>query len=200
MEKLKRYNNATTIFIMIIMSIIVAFDIAFALKIKESRKEIKVIKNKYLNANQEKILSDSLYLQQVKLKFLIEDNIINPSCDTLFNNESKIILLLSPSLCSQCIEKNIMDLNIVSEKIGDDKIVIVGNFNDRRSFNNFLAQFQYNYYQRILLTDFVKIGYLDLKFPVILILDDEYKIKMLFYDYDGNNDVKNLSINEFIKK
>lgn len=82
---------------------------------------------------------------------------------------------------------NIMDLNVVSERISNDRILLVGDFDNIESLQNHLLNINHNY-RSILLSDvinFPKVG-VDLQNPILAVLEPNCTFKLIYVDSKNN--------------
>jgi len=186
MGKLTKAKNRIFWIIIVIVISLTVINFSYMVILKSSRRNIAALHRELSHLSKTISFKDSIVWQQLNLKFLFEKKVNKDACDTLLMNESKIILLFSIKSCRQCIVKNIMDLNIISEKIGKERIILAGDFLDRKSFENYLSNLPYYDFKHILFRDITNLSDLKIDVPVIILLDTNYCIKLLFYDYKEN--------------
>lgn len=95
-----------------------------------------------------------------------------------FFNKNKVVLYISEENCSKCIYESLNYLEILSEKIGKDRIVLIGNYTVKEDFDA-LVKYASNYistniyYKNILNKDFNKD-------PAIFLMNENLEVNSLF--------------------
>jgi hypothetical protein len=198
MGKIASTKNTIVLILLIIVTSLLIIDFLCVLRLKSSNREVATLRYELDLLSERRSFKDSIASRQIELRYLFEKGINKNACDTLLLHESKILLLFGGNTCSQCVIKNIMDLNLISDRIGKDKIIIAGDFADRRAFENYLSKIPYSGFKHILFQDIINLSGIEIKVPIILLLDTNYTIKLLFFDYEENNFEKDLLFNRLI--
>ncbi|MBW6536249.1 MAG: hypothetical protein K0B11_14670 [Mariniphaga sp.] len=198
MGKIASTKNTIVLILLIIVTSLLIIDFLCVLRLKSSNREVATLRYELDLLSERRSFKDSIASRQIELRYLFEKGINKNACDTLLLHESKIFLLFGGNTCSQCVIKNIMDLNLISDRIGKDKIIIAGDFADRRTFENYLSKMPHSGFEHILFQDIINLSGIEIKVPIILLLDTNYTIKLLFFDYEENNFEKDLLFNRLI--
>jgi hypothetical protein len=195
---IKLHNNYFWILILFILSLLI-IDFSFILKLKNSHTKINLLHSELAILAENTLLKDSIAYQQMNFKILFEKNLKENSLELLLMNENKIFLLFDENSCSQCIVQNIMDFNILSEIIGTERIILAGDFSDHNSLEAFMSNLVYDDFKHILLRDIYDSAGLGINVPIVILIDTNYNITSLFFDYKENFFQRNLFFETAIK-
>jgi len=129
-----------------------------------------------------KAANDSLkYLQ---LKQLVNGNYFIPkdlpkSVKECVKNGPKLFLFISEGNCSACIEEILFDLYDL-ENIVKDNLIILGNFNTKKSFDDYISNaFIYNNNNSIYCRD-LNIPEIFKQQPLLFVVDEKYNLLLFF--------------------
>ncbi|MEA1896392.1 MAG: hypothetical protein U9N53_01865 [Bacteroidota bacterium] len=121
----------------------------------------------------------------------------NEELASLLNGENRIIVYFDENVCKSCVLSIVMDLDILAEEIGHDKIILAGSFTDQESLNDFTKNFQSNI-SSIIVNDIKLEGYPS-EGPHIFLVDPELNVK-LFYSPETYPEINDIYFKEILKE
>ncbi len=151
-------------------------------------------KEKYLNQASEKILSLQERINQTNRKSNVQCNFNNTLInDSLFINhnewneyknkhlhKNKLFLFYSEIHCNVCVDIEILNLKELSEKIGNDKIIIITDSNSDKDISLFKKLHQIDFKIFSINTTFLPVEIQHLKAPLYFLMNKSQKTKFSF--------------------
>ncbi len=185
----------------IVILVLILFNILLSLLLNNFKQinNSLVINNKTSNQEIHEI-NDFIY-QRMDIELGIDSMFNKNISDVLLKSGSKICCFISHKHCSQCILRILMDLQMLSSKIGKNRIVIVGDFKDKKEFEENVMNVVPDA-KKILMQNILSIKEMKYIDPVIFILEPDYKIK-LFYCPENLPKIKDLyfsRLKEYFKR
>lgn len=162
-----------------------------------NKKTIKALNFKLVKEQLRSSCKDTLYRKQMETLLLVDQMFNRVAGNSFLDHNSKLLFLFNGSGCKQCILRILMDLNILADEIGRDKIVLVGDFDSAKTFNDYLYNIN-NGFSSVLLKE---IGDVNAKIekPILLILEPGGNPKFVFFNPDEVPSLKNIYFNEILK-
>jgi len=194
MELKNRKSETTFLYLLILILIIINFvTIISILNNRKINREFNSIiaKKQIENDNTREILYKNLEFQLILHRSLNRD-----ICDSVLMNSSKILLLFNGNGCKQCILSLIMDLNILAEKIGKENIILVGDFDNKKTFEDYLLNIN-DGFKSILFKNVFDIQTIKIDKPTLLIIEPDYST-YIFYNPEGEPTVRKKYFEELI--
>lgn len=176
--------------IFLILFIIVVLNIFLNIALNDCRQSKNLMKKTY---NEPQVS-----YMEMKLNLQISKSINKRVCDTLLNKRSKLFLFFNGKGCYQCVERIIMNLNVLADSIKDDKIILVGDFNNINSLNDHLY-FCENNFKKVIVKDLIFGDEIKIDEPVLFIMEPNYNIRFVYLFSDKEFDIK-LYFKDIIKE
>lgn len=182
----KKYN-LWTLFLIALLIVFLLINIVSSIILRKNYRLITGL-NAQINSSQAiSRMKDSSLINQMEFERRFSKNLNINICQSLLNKKSKLLFVFNNNECKQCVIDIIMDLNVLAEKIGRDKIIISANFEDMESFNEYLSGINEDF-KRIILNDLVINQPTKMNNSVLFVLEPDYNIKFVLFinDYDLN--------------
>ena len=198
MEIKNKKSNSTFLWLVVALLILLVFNIVTIIDISNNRKIIcefqSIIAKEQIENNNK---SDIIY-KNMELQLMFNHSLNHDFCDSVLMHESKVLLIFNGNGCNQCILSLIMDLNILSERIGKENVILVGDFDNNKALDDYLLNI-HNDFKSILFKDILNIGSIKIDKPILLIIDPDYNTNFVFYNPEGVPSVKSIYFDELIK-
>jgi len=180
-----------------IVIILIILNIFSSVIFVANKKTINTLNFKIIKEQLKNNEKDTLYIKQMESELFAYRLFNKVASDSLLNHNSKLLFLFNGSGCKQCILRTLMDLNILADEIGRDKIILVGDFVNAKIFNDYLYNIN-NGFNTILLKE---IGVLNAKIekPILLILELGCNTKFVYYNPGEVYCLKNIYFNKILK-
>lgn len=196
-DKKDKYRNY---FIIVLVILLLLANILSSIVLNSNSKLITRLNSQINNLHNTLILKDSTEVNQMLFDIFLSKNLNINVCKSILKDKDKILFVISKrNVCAQCVIEIIMDLNVLADKIGHDKVILSGDFEDRKSMNEYLSGINVNFktftLNEILIDPSTKINE-----SFLFVLKPDYNIKYLFFVNDYNNNIKQTYFDKILLK
>lgn len=182
------------------MVLLLLANILSSIVLKSNSKLISKLKAQINNLQNTSILRDSTEVNQMLVDNMFCKNLNKNVCGNILENEDKILFFISKkNECAQCVIEIIMDLNVLADKIGHNKVILLGDFEDRISMNKYLSGINENF-RIFTLNEIFNNPTITINESFLVVIKPDYNIKYLFFTNDYHNNIKQTYYNKILLK
>ncbi len=186
----------------IIIVILLFSNLITRIKLGTSHKKVlQVITNLNKCDSLSRMGEKNLLLKQYRFD-LLSKKMLNSILDgngelsSFLNGENKLIIYFDENVCKSCILSLVMDLEILADEIGPDKIILAGSFKNQEDLEVLTKSFQSNL--KSIIVRNIKVEGYPSEGPLIFLVDSDLNVK-LFYSPETYPEIKKLYFQEVLR-